>query len=165
MTINQSVLDMTPERINRFWNTIQQSGPDDCWPSLLKPANGKAEYRRFRLGQKLYAAHRIAYILSHGPIPDGLDILHSCDNPPCCNPAHLRPGTHAENMADMVRKGRRTVRRGEANHNAKMSDDAVALCRRWFIPRDPEFGGYALGRRFGVSSRCISNFIHGVSRT
>jgi hypothetical protein len=51
-------------------------------------------------------AHRYAWILKHGEPKDGLHILHKCDNPPCCNPDHLRLGTHDENMAEMLARGR-----------------------------------------------------------
>ena len=51
-------------------------------------------------------AHRVMYEIAHGPIPDGLHILHSCDNPPCVNPSHLRPGTDAENSADLIERQR-----------------------------------------------------------
>ena len=56
-------------------------------------------------GRTLYA-HRVAYALTQGPIPAGMVVMHSCDNPPCCNPSHLNLGTHAENAQDMYHKGR-----------------------------------------------------------
>jgi hypothetical protein len=54
----------------------------------------------------VWKAHRVAWTLANGPIPAGMHVLHTCDNPPCCNPGHLWLGTQADNMADMARKGR-----------------------------------------------------------
>ena len=65
--------------------------------------HGTAEYYR-QHGMK--PAHRVAYELWVGPIPKGMVICHKCDNPPCCNPDHLFPGTYVENMQDCSRKGR-----------------------------------------------------------
>lgn len=50
--------------------------------------------------------HQVAWILTNGPIPPGMGVLHRCDNQPCCNPSHLFIGTQADNVADMVAKGR-----------------------------------------------------------
>jgi len=63
-------------------------------------------YGAFGFDGKVQKAHRVAYMLTHGPIPDGGHILHSCDNPSCVNPDHLRVGTHTENMRDKLARGR-----------------------------------------------------------
>lgn len=78
-------------------------------------------------GQPNILASRIAYRIYHGEIPDGLDILHSCDRPVCVQPAHLRAGTDVENMADMVERGRHAP--GEKHPNAKITEDTVRLIR------------------------------------
>lgn len=59
-----------------------------------------------RENRKYIRAHRLAWELNNGPIPEGLDLCHRCDNPPCCNPEHLFPGTRLDNMRDMAQKGR-----------------------------------------------------------
>ena len=72
--------------------------------------------------------HRLVWEAANGPIPDGIDVLHSCDNPPCFRLDHLFLGTHADNMADMLQKGR--VARGEANGRSRTNWDTVHLIRR-----------------------------------
>lgn len=69
----------------------------------------------------------MAYELTRGPIPEGLDVLHTCDNPPCVNPSHLFPGTHQDNMADKCAKGRQ--HRGIRTGGAKLTDDKVRVLR------------------------------------
>lgn len=70
---------------------------------FIHPENG---YGYAQIGRKWMRAHRIAYAAFNGSIPEGLCVMHTCDNPPCCNPAHLKVGTQKENVADMIRKGR-----------------------------------------------------------
>lgn len=72
---------------------------------------------------KLLATHRVSWEHHNGPIPEGMKLCHRCDNPPCINPDHLFLGTQADNMRDMIAKGRN--RRGETHHNAKVTDDQV----------------------------------------
>lgn len=93
----------------RFWSHVHMPSADECWPWSLSRGNhgyGQVSYQR-----TMHLTHRIAYEMTHGPIPDGLWVLHSCDNPPCCNPKHMFLGTHTDNMRDMTAKGRNGVHR------------------------------------------------------
>ena len=87
----------------------RSAGHESCWPyDGYRSPTGYG--MSTSCGRTLYA-HRVAYESAHGPVPKGLRVLHACDNPPCCNPAHLFVGTQADNVHDMDRKGRRKSRR------------------------------------------------------
>lgn len=88
----------------RFWSRVSVGRRDECW-EWRGSRDGK-QYGTFTVGSAPWGSHRLAWVLVHGSIPDGLHVLHRCDNPPCVNPHHLFLGTHLENMQDMVRKGR-----------------------------------------------------------
>lgn len=103
----------------RFWDRMDRSGgPDACWPwtSAIQSASpsSRGGYGYFyRYGRVVYA-HRHALALSLGrALEPGEQALHACDNPPCCNPAHLFAGTHRDNMQDMAAKGRHVGTRGK----------------------------------------------------
>ena len=108
-------------RIAYFWSLVDKSGgPDACWRWTGRK-NNKGYGQTIEI-EGTTLAHRIAYILTNGPIPEGYDLCHSCDTPECVNPFHTWPGTRKENMQDMMRKnrGNKTGRRkGHTNKETK----------------------------------------------
>ena len=89
----------------KFWDKVDKSaGPDECWPWL--GYIGSDGYGRHSLNQKPARAHRLAWSLVNGEIPDGGLICHTCDNPVCANPSHLWLGDAKSNMQDKIAKGR-----------------------------------------------------------
>lgn len=93
------------KRIQRFWSYVQIGSASECWP--WRGAKTSDGYGSFKItSYRGVTASRVAMILSAGDEPAGLQVLHRCDNPACCNPAHLRFGTVAENMRDKVLRGR-----------------------------------------------------------
>lgn len=95
--------------LERFWDKVDRSGgAAACW--LWTGSQKPTGYGQVSLKGRVYLAHRVAWTLTHGAIPDGLGVLHHCDNPPCCNPAHLFLGSQGDNSADMVAKDRRRGR-------------------------------------------------------
>jgi len=112
----------------RFWPKVDIRGPDECWEWLAgKMGEGYGVITQGRYDEGKRRAHRVAWELTFGPIPDGLHVCHHCDNPGCINPAHLFLGNDAENMADSVRKGRSA--RGERNRHAKLTEEQVISIR------------------------------------
>lgn len=122
---------------NRKWPSLEErfeakvdrtpgQGPDgDCheWQGHRI----KWGYGSFKLGRAVKKAHRVAYELAHGPIPSGMLVKHSCDNPPCCNPAHLSLGTQIGNMAEMLERGRKRNRGDGRLPRIDGSDDPWAM--------------------------------------
>ncbi len=112
-------------------------------------------------------AHRVSWELHHGPIPEGLCVLHSCDNGGCVNPEHLFLGTLRDNTQDMVNKGRARggqqpgVRAGEAHPLAKLTRVQVEEIRRVCVKEDRELGYCPLARRFGVTPNQIRRIVRG----
>lgn len=117
--------DFIPRFLSRF-----EQGPDEtCWEwsgTLTSQGYGTIGYRTTNK-QKQAFAHRISYEYFVGPIPEGLIVLHTCDNPRCVNPNHLSVGSFADNSADMAQKGRSA--RGEKNANSRLTPDDVRNIR------------------------------------
>lgn len=94
-----------PVTIERFWRKVEKRGPDECWP--WKGALWDKGYGQFRVDGRKLMAHRVSLILAGRPQPsDKPQGCHTCDNPPCVNPAHLWWGTNGDNQRDCVAKGR-----------------------------------------------------------
>lgn len=107
----------------RFWAKVDRS--DGCWEWRGHTCLGYGHFKTDGLDRK---AHRVSFEFHHGTIPDGLKVLHRCDNTRCVNPAHLFLGTQADNIRDMVTKGRQRGAVGARNHRAKLTDvDVVAI--------------------------------------
>lgn len=91
----------------RFWEKVSKaSHPKGCWEWVGSRTHHYGRIRRGGRGTPILQANRVAWELTYGPIPDGLDVCHKCDNPPCVNPDHLFLGDAKANMADMLAKGR-----------------------------------------------------------
>ena len=132
-------------------------GPDACWPWIASANRG---YGQFGLGGAAGApvrATHVAFALAYGHVPDGDEcVLHSCDNPPCCNPAHLFLGTRTDNAADRDGKGRGTrppLVRGERSHLAKLSEDDVRAIR---AARAGGETATSIAARYGVRQSNVS---------
>lgn len=117
--------EFSPQLVSRFWSYVNQGQPEACWPWLRSTwRNGYGQFRVGRdVGQETWGAHRFAYTVSKGVIPDGLEVMHTCDVPRCCNPAHLVAGTRTDNMRDAARKGRLHVSRPRRH---KVTTDQLA---------------------------------------
>jgi hypothetical protein len=151
-----------PPLVDRFRAKVDQRGPDECWPwlGLRVTARGQLTYGTIFGGGRHHWTNRLAWELANGPIPEGLLVLHHCDNRPCCNPAHLFLGTHTDNARDMVAKGRgvnpRPFPNGEANPNARLTAAQVARIRELAASglRDPVIAG-----EFGIAPQTVGKIV------
>lgn len=100
------IMKLTEKDIKRFWAKIKKGKPNECWEwqGATRPTNW---YGCFKLNGKAESAHRIVYYLTYKEKPEM--VCHHCDNPLCCNPAHLFGGTRSDNMKDAYYKGRFTI--------------------------------------------------------
>jgi hypothetical protein len=135
-----------------FWSQVDKSG--ECW--IWCGCLNKSGYGRPSIDDKPKYAHRVAWELTYGPIPDGLVVRHQCDNPRCVRPEHLLLGTHLDNVQDRVNRGR------NSNHNpgaAKLTEQQVRDMRAEYTTSSASAA--TLGRKYGISVRAAYNIVHG----
>lgn len=142
------------------WSRVNRGGPDECWP--WTGSMNTWGYGATQLDGVVMNASRAAYIATHGSVPDGLVVCHKCDNPACCNPAHLFAATQAENLADCRRKGRARGQfkggREHPKHAARLSPEKVQEARRLYASGVSQS---EIGRRWGVHASTISRAVRG----
>lgn len=145
----------------RFWDHVEAGSPDGCWEWAGAKVHGYG-FLRGGIGRPRWVkAHRLSWEIAHGePVPEGRQVLHHCDNPPCVNPAHLYVGGYAENMRDRAVRDRGKEQRGSSNTNAKVSDADVAAIRETIKTGRSQA---EVGRMFGLSQPQVSRIVRGVS--
>lgn len=157
---------MNAKTEKKFWAAVSKEpgqGPKgDCWQ------RGAAKsYGRFYCGLKRpVKAHRVAYELAFGAFPPEMLVCHTCDNPPCCNPAHLFLGTSSDNMKDAFRKGRLNLPKGgvwrsgpgRRPPNIRLNESLVRSLRERYGKGE---GFIGLAREIGVHQNTVYRMLIG----
>ena len=149
-------------RAQLFWRKVRRKNKNGCrlWSGVPDiKGYGQATLNGYQTG-----AHRIAYILTYGKIPEGMVVMHVCDTRLCCNPDHLRIGTQAENLADMRAKGRGGDYRnfGEAHGRCKLTAMDVEQIKHLYATT--RMSQQAIADRFGVGQSQIGRILRGEGR-
>jgi DNA-binding CsgD family transcriptional regulator len=137
--------------------------------SVLDPATGcrvwqgtltrrSRGYGRISVNGRTCMAHHVTYAVFCGPVPDGLEVMHTCDNSRCVEPSHLKLGTHTDNMRDCVAKGRNNPPRGGRAAGAKLTDADVVEILQMLADG---YSQYYVADAFGVSQGTIGFIARG----
>ena len=140
----------------RFWAKVDKTTPDGCWVWTRSCfSNGYGQFR-VAMGESPRRAHRVSWEIHSGGIPDGLLVLHTCDNPPCVRPDHLFLGDDAANAADKVSKGRQS----RVGSRGKLAPTQVQEIRQRASRGESM---RSLGREFGVDGSNVSRLVNGLA--
>lgn len=151
---------MNDLQVSSFWSKVDVgTTTKECWPWIgALASNG---YGNVRVNKKYLKAHRVAFELANGEIPEGYLVCHTCDNRKCCNPSHLMLGTTKSNAADMLIKGRgkkpESAARGVVNGMSKLTDSDVLDIRERYS--NEEVTQYELASEYGVSQPAIGSIV------
>ena len=153
--------DIAHITVARFWSKVAvKKSTRECWPWTA--SKNKDGYGRFKVDGKCHHAHRIAWEIANGESLESRHARHQCDNPACCNPYHIIPGTHADNMADM--RSRNRWRAGDMsgirNPNARLTTDDVEHIRKRITDGDTN---RQIATDYAVSEAMISRIKLGKS--
>jgi hypothetical protein len=147
-----SVSTTPAQRFARYADA--SAGPDCCWPwTGTRVEDG---YGQVQLQNVKRPATHLALALDGRPRPDGAQALHSCDNPPCVNPRHLRWGTNAENLAERNAKGRQA--RGDRHGRSRLTNETARLARQLVATGATQT---SVAARLGVRRGVITDLIRG----
>lgn len=146
-----------PKKGVTFYDRVQEhtviNADTGCWEFLGH--RDECGYGRIHRDGKLVRVHRATFEDRNGPLPEGIEACHSCDNPPCWNPGHLYAGTHTQNMGDMIKRRRRRELRGSEKPTAKLTEQKVAEIKARLQNGEQ---CSVLGREYGVTE-CAIGFI------
>ncbi len=142
--------------LHRFWSKVQKS--DGCWEWTAALRVG---YGAFRIGNRIWESHRVAWLLVHGHLPEKLFLCHHCDNRKCVRVDHLFLGTQLDNVRDMHQKGRVNQAEGEQMPNAVLNEQIVK--EMWSLRRSKGWGRVRISRALRVSSVAVDSALRGKS--
>jgi len=152
--------------IERFWGQVDKEKSKTfyngtrCWE--WKESAGRYAY--IRIGYEALRINRVSWVITHGEIPEGLYVLHHCDNTKCVNPSHLFLGNQKVNMEDMVSKGRKWIGHGEDNPNRKLTIEQVREIRKLYKRQSRKgLASGGLAKKFGISKSQVWSILTGES--
>jgi hypothetical protein len=154
------LVSFTRAEVDRFWSHVDRRDSSECW-NWTAYTGKRHLYGQMRLtgrGGKMVRAPKFSWILHNGLIPNGLYILHTCDNPKCVNPNHLFLGDQKANMDDMKKKGRDNKAKGEKTGKAKLTSNKIIEIRGLF---ESGISRKDIAYMFNVSYSLIKQIIQG----
>jgi hypothetical protein len=143
--------------VARFWTKVHKT--PSCWLWTASTVNGYGQFHLPRVGsaKRVISAHRFAWEITHGPIPDNLCVLHQCDRPRCCRPEHLFLGTMAHNLDDARAKGRLI----DGKHRIKVDEAGILDILTNYQPRK---NGKQLAAKYGITLVSLLRIVNGTQR-